>query len=496
MGKQKKGNQVLSDIAQANAVALRCYLIIAVILILAYLLEFIKNSRTIGYFVVFTLLALVPLFVSFWMNKKNPESTVIKEIIAYGYSVLYAYALFTATSPEAFVYIIPIFIAIAVYANKPFTIRFAVVVILINVAQIAWDAIQTGMTKTELASVEIRIAVLVICCIFLIMVAVYFTKITKYKVETATKAKEESELLLEKIMNVSGNMAQITADASYKMNYLHDSLTKTMMSMQEVSEGTSDTVNAVQSQLEKTEQIQMHVSNVEVASRSIETDMDEARREILSGRENVDMMVEQVQKTNAAGIKVSEELIKLNNHAKQMETIINVIDGVTRQTSLLALNASIEAARAGEAGKGFAVVATEISSLASQTNSATVEITEMINNISTELKMVVGEINELVESNKIQSERVAKTAESFEGIEKVSMDISEQSKQLVEVVAKLADANSGIVENIQTISAITEEVTAHSGETYNSSEENDRTASEVTNLVSELNNLAQQLKQD
>ena len=496
MGKQKRGNEMLSDIAHANAVALRCYLIIAIVLVLAYLLEFVKGSRTIGYFAVFALLALVPLAISMWMNKKNPESAIIKEIIVYGYSILYAYALFTATSPETFVYIIPMFIAVAVYADKPFTIRFAVVVILINVAQIAWDAIQTGMTKTELASVEIRIALLVLSCIFLIMVAIYFTRVTQYKVEAANRAKEQSELLLGKIMNVSGNMAQITEDASVKMNYLHDSLTKTMMSMQEVSEGTNDTVTAVQSQLEKTEQIQMHVNDVETASKNIEADMDEARREIFSGRENVDMMVDQVQKTNAAGIKVSEELNKLNNHAKQMETIINVIDGVTKQTSLLALNASIEAARAGEAGKGFAVVATEISSLASQTNSATVEITEMINNISAELKMVVGEIGELVENNKIQSERVARTAESFEGIEKVSLDIGEQSKQLVAAVNKLADANAGIVENIQTISAITEEVTAHSGETYNSSEENDKTAGEVTDLVSELNNLAQQLKQD
>lgn len=65
-----------------------------------------------------------------------------------------------------------------------------------------------------------------------------------------------------------------------------------------------------------------------------------------------------------------------------MHSIIELIDNITTQTSLLALNASIEAARAGEAGRGFSVVASEISNLATQTQDATVDITTLIENIS------------------------------------------------------------------------------------------------------------------
>ena len=363
-------------------------------------------------------------------------------------------------------------------------------------AQILWQAKTVGISAGESASIEIRFALIALCCVFLILVSIHFMKTTERKVFVANEAKSDSERLLGKIMEVSGSIAQITQDASGKMNYLKDALSKTMMSMQEVSEGTNDTVNAVQSQMERTEQIQNHISNVEAVSQNIEQDMERAEQEIAAGHESVNMLVEQAEKSDEAGQKASQELQKLEEYARQMETIVNVIEGVTEQTSLLALNASIEAARAGEAGKGFAVVASEISSLAGQTSSATVEITDIINNISNELKIVVGAINELVASNQIQSEKAARTAESFREIESVSTDIGQQSLKLTNAVQNLALANSGIVENIQTISAITEEVTAHSSETYSSSEENDRTADEVTGLVNELNHLAQQLKQE
>lgn len=77
----------------------------------------------------------------------------------------------------------------------------------------------------------------------------------------------------------------------------------------------------------------------------------------------------------------SENLIgrghELRKHLSNIDDIIASLNKVTRQTKLLAFNATIEAVRVGEAGKGFAVVAEEVRTLAqhSANDSTTIKAT-------------------------------------------------------------------------------------------------------------------------
>lgn len=495
MGVTKQKKEV-SDLARANKMLLVCYVITTVVLDLAYLVEVIKKSRTITYYGIFLLFSLLPMIISVVMYMKNVENKAIRYVVAYCYAVLYTFVIFTTFTDVAFVYAIPMMIAITVYANTNFAIRVGAGVIAVTIAQAVYQNTSPVLEHTDMATIEVKVFSLLLCAIFSIIVADHFTKTSNSKIKMADQARSSSEELLDKVMNVSENMAELIGNATDKVNFLHESMEKTMSSMEEVNSGTGDTVTAVQNQLAKTEQIQNHIANVERVSNAIKEDMAAAGAELEEGNRNMNMLIEQVEATNSASARVGMEMEKLAASATQMETIINVIEGVTEQTSLLALNASIEAARAGEVGKGFAVVASEISSLASQTSSATVEITDLINNVSAELKLVVNMIQKLEESNKIQGEKAKLAVESFKSIDKVTQEVGRQSSYLEHAVNDLATANGEIVENIQTISAITEEVTAHSSETYTSSEENDRTASEVMELVNQLNSLAQALKHD
>ncbi len=103
-----------------------------------------------------------------------------------------------------------------------------------------------------------------------------------------------------------------------------------------------------------------------------------------AGSQQLNENVEVIEQLNSDVINAAEKIKSLSQKATKIQNITNVIDGISRQTNLLALNAAIEAARAGEQGRGFAVVADEVRALASKTAEATDQIGSMLTQINEE----------------------------------------------------------------------------------------------------------------
>ncbi len=193
--------------------------------------------------------------------------------------------------------------------------------------------------------------------------------------------------------------------------------------------------------------------------------------------------------------QVSTVLEAFRDSIAQMNEITELINMVADQTALLALNASIEAARAGEAGRGFAVVATEISNLAGQTSDATNNIGNLISDINRKLENMIVAVDQMLEDNNRQVTSVKRTDETFATIVTSIREISKQSEVLGLSVTKLAGANGVIVDSVTTISAISEEVSAHANYTYESSRRNQEIVKTVGNLVASLDENARVLSE-
>ncbi len=486
-------NANLRGMAKNNAFTILGYTIYNIVLLTCYLVEVIKKSRTIGYFITFAALSLIPLIIMHIMYRKNKESEHIKTVLASCYAVFYTFTVFTTVSPVAFVYGVLVSLFVMSYGEERITRRCAVGMLVVNVANVAYMGIKGQIVAEELPNIEIRIGFTLLYAIFMVMATKTLVRNNQDKMNEIEKEKEAVQNMLNQIMEISEVMIGNINVVSEKMDNLENSVSKTKVSMEEVSKGTNDTADSVQSQLMKTEEIQNFIERVEGVSSTIGSDMEAASREVKTGKDKIDELIEQVRVSDEASAKVSEEMAKLTEYAGQMQNIVGLIDGITSQTSLLSLNASIEAARVGEAGKGFAVVASEISTLAEQTQNATVEISELIDNISNELEVVVTVINNLMDTNKMQSVAATETASSFVTIAKRTEDIQQQTEELSELVSELANSNEAIVDSIQTISSATEEVTAHSNETLECSEENSSIVYEVGHIVEELQSLAERL---
>jgi aerotaxis receptor len=117
---------------------------------------------------------------------------------------------------------------------------------------------------------------------------------------------------------------------------------------------------------------------------------------------------------NMAGIMTA-----IIESAKEITSIISIIDGIAFQTNILALNAAVEAARAGKQGKGFAVVADEVRQLAQRSASAACDIkllvetsAAQVNSGSSGVKEACGRMDEIVERIKIVTALIAEISDA------------------------------------------------------------------------------------
>ncbi|MDN3680615.1 methyl-accepting chemotaxis protein [Vibrio tapetis subsp. quintayensis] len=190
-----------------------------------------------------------------------------------------------------------------------------------------------------------------------------------------------------------------------------------------------------------------------------------------------------VEKMKSA-VPVVEDLSKNN---QSINAILTVIEGISEQTNLLALNAAIEAARAGEQGRGFAVVADEVRNLASRTQGSVREIQTVIEKLQVGTKNVVSVIeqgNELAQETSVQVEH------AVEKLDIIFASISEIS-DMNQLIVKAAEEQQSVskevnlnVTNIRDLSATIQQ----------QAEESERVGHKISVLSSEQQTQINQFK--
>ncbi|WP_172379756.1 methyl-accepting chemotaxis protein [Vibrio sp. Vb339] len=182
----------------------------------------------------------------------------------------------------------------------------------------------------------------------------------------------------------------------------------------------------------------------------------EANRSAKQGQQVIELSAGEMRKLverMSSAVPIVEELAKNNGNITE---ILSVIEGISEQTNLLALNAAIEAARAGEQGRGFAVVADEVRNLASRTQSSVGEIRAVIDKVHAGTQDVVEAIQEgniLANDTALHVQKAVEDLGSiFTSIEAIS-DMNSQIVRAAEEQQSVSGEVNQSVVNIRDLSA-------------------------------------------
>ena len=289
--------------------------------------------------------------------------------------------------------------------------------------------------------------------------------------DATRKLQSNTSTVIGSVMNQVGNLDNNMNEIAEGVALCKNVTGSVTAAMEELARGSMDMAESVQNTAESMNSIGENITEIREyasssadATKSVQKECSEASAEL-----------EQLMTANKETLLISDEVMKgIRESAKAVENIkkaSEMIAEIADQTSLLAMNAGIEAARAGEAGRGFAVVANEISNLASQSEKSTKDIQVVVNEIMEGSHKNVELANRIKDAVDNEGDVLKKVARSFEMVDSSVMESTESVSGIENKSINLDAAKAVVIDEVSTLSSISEENAASCQETNASMEE-------------------------
>jgi len=209
---------------------------------------------------------------------------------------------------------------------------------------------------------------------------------------TATEIADNTESLAASTGETSVSVEQMVRSISSIDGHIQDlskEVESTSSSIEELSSTIKDVASNAVDLATAAEATLSSISEITVGIREVEDNIKESARlseKVTSdaatfGMASIEKTIQGMKNIQSSVEHTAQFIEVLGKRSDEIGKILNVIDEITDQTTLLALNAAILAAQAGEHGKGFSVVADEIKDLAERTSLSTKEIVSLIESV-------------------------------------------------------------------------------------------------------------------
>jgi methyl-accepting chemotaxis protein len=220
--------------------------------------------------------------------------------------------------------------------------------------------------------------------------------------------------------------------------------------------------------------IQMTASMSEAAQEGLRR--DKALRQLAhDNRLRLERTATSLQSLASDALESAEGIDAMSAAADEIRAFLILVQKISRQSKLLALNAAMEAARAGEHGHGFAVVATEVRRLATSSAEAAQRTTSLVQEMLDSIKhsresthRTVSTVEQVLESTRAARHSLARVEEgTVEGEDlsgRMATSVRESGELITALTQRLASLSVGTTafsRAVQHVAVSSEEQSRH-----------------------------------
>lgn len=268
-------------------------------------------------------------------------------------------------------------------------------------------------------------------------------------------------------------------DDALGLKHNMDSVACAMQTVRQEAQNQSDETRSVATAMEEM------TSTVDEVARNAAAAADttqRAREETDRGRRTVEQSTDAVRALVRDIENAAEIINRVDGEAERISKASSLIKKITKQTHLLALNASVESARAGEAGRSFTVVAEEVRKLAGQTSQSTQEIEGIIESLQQGSAQAVKAMRESTQRAEQTLEYASESNSALEQIHSAVEEIRDMTGQIATATEQQSAAANEISRSVSNIEQVSARVTEESHNT-------DQRLQEVSERISGMNAL-------
>lgn len=459
--------------------------------------EFILHKRSLLEVAGIDLVLLTGLIIAIGIYIKNAASEKLKYILFITFTAVYTYTSFTAKASIIFIFVFAMSLIYCAYSEKKFTYIQCSIMFIINMLEIAMEISSGKVSEQYITEYIIKVVTFLL---FYITVAIVVS-ITRNlnneaeeKVVEIEKAQDQGKKMIEDILRIANIINKNSNEVHQAFEQIMQGSNVVSNAVSEIAAGASGTAGDIQNQTQLANQIQNKIEETVQASKEMENAAIVTGNVVTRGINIVEELSKKSDVVNRNSENVYSLMNSLNEKAKNIANITELITSIAEQTNLLSLNASIEAARAGEAGKGFAVVADEVKKLSEQSKDSAEKIANIICQLQEEAGQSVSAVLELKETNASQNQLVVETDGVLKEIGAKTFEVKSKIDGVNSNIKDIMVSNNSIVASSSNLTAISEETMANAEEASTKTQQYLESANKSQKLILELINTAREME--